>query len=65
MRVNHIIMVLIITAWPLYYLYELQLGAVSFLLLAIFFLYISLKELKIVREQIKKDEEKPKKEKIK
>lgn len=65
MRVNHIIMVLIITAWPLYYLYERQLGAVSFLLLAIFFLYISLKELKIVREQIKKDEEKPKKEKIK
>ncbi|MBS4212564.1 MULTISPECIES: hypothetical protein [Neobacillus] len=65
MRVNHIIMVLIITAWPLYYLYELQLGAVSFLLLAIFFLYISLKELKIVREQIKKNEEKPKKEKIK
>ncbi|MDN3018111.1 hypothetical protein PH210_18090 [Paenibacillus sp. BSR1-1] len=46
MKLRTMIIILIIFAWPLYYLYELQLGAVSFLLLAIFFLVISIKELK-------------------
>lgn len=46
MKLRTIIIILLIFAWPLYYLYERQLGAVSFLLLAIFFLVISIKELK-------------------
>jgi len=49
MKGSHIIVILIVFAWPLYYLYELQLGAVSFLLLAIFFLYISIKEMKKIK----------------
>ncbi|WP_088084765.1 hypothetical protein [Bacillus sp. OV166] len=46
MKVSHILVVLIVCAWPLNYLYQRQLGAVSFLLLAIFFLVISIKEMK-------------------
>ncbi|WML50480.1 hypothetical protein RCG23_12725 [Neobacillus sp. PS3-34] len=46
MKTIYIFLILIIFAWPLYYLYQLQLGAVSFLLLAIFFTVISVKELK-------------------
>ncbi|MCM3764061.1 hypothetical protein [Neobacillus niacini] len=55
MKASRIIIILLITAWPLYYLYERQLGAVSFLLLAIFFLMIAIKEVKLSKEQ----EEKP------
>ncbi|MCM3726726.1 hypothetical protein M3226_13615 [Neobacillus cucumis] len=51
MKSRHIIGILIIFAWPLHYLYELQLGAVSFLLLAIFFLYISIKEMKRLKNE--------------
>ncbi|MEH7374200.1 hypothetical protein [Neobacillus drentensis] len=46
MKVSLILVVLIVCAWPLNYLYQRQLGAVSFLLLAIFFLVISIKEMK-------------------
>lgn len=59
MKVSKIIIILIIAAWPLYYLYEVQLGAVSFLLLSIFFLVIALKEIKLSKEQ----ENEPPKEK--
>ncbi|WP_156431265.1 hypothetical protein [Bacillus sp. FJAT-29814] len=55
MKASRIIIILLITAWPLYYLYERQLGAVSFLLLAIFFLMIAIKEIKLSKEH----EEKP------
>ncbi|MFJ5717210.1 hypothetical protein [Neobacillus sp. NPDC093127] len=51
MKVSHMIIALIIFAWPLYYLYEMQLGAISFLLLAIFFLVISIKETKKFKAQ--------------
>ncbi|OLS41230.1 hypothetical protein [Bacillus sp. MRMR6] len=61
MRLSTIIYTLIIFAWPLYFLYEHSLGAISFLLLALFFLFIAIKELK----KIKSDGEQPKKEKIK
>jgi heme O synthase-like polyprenyltransferase len=46
MKISYMIVVLLVFAWPLYYLYQLQLGAVSFLLLAIFFLVVSFKEIK-------------------
>jgi hypothetical protein len=49
------IVVLIVFAWPLYYLYQLQLGAISFLLLAIFFLVISIKETKKLKGPKKND----------
>ncbi|MFF2447274.1 hypothetical protein ACFVSW_09215 [Neobacillus sp. NPDC058068] len=51
MKVSYMIITLIIFAWPLYYLYEIQLGAISFLLLAIFFLVIAIKETKKFKEQ--------------
>ncbi|WHY86201.1 hypothetical protein QNH39_27135 [Neobacillus novalis] len=51
MKVSHVIIALIIFAWPLYYLYEIQLGAISFLLLAIFFLVITIKETKKFKEK--------------
>ncbi|MEH7107553.1 MULTISPECIES: hypothetical protein [Bacillaceae] len=53
MKVSYIILVLSIFAWPLYYLYQLQLGAVSFLLLAIFFGVITYKEIKKFKEHDK------------
>ncbi|MBM7653974.1 hypothetical protein [Neobacillus cucumis] len=58
MKVNRIIIILIIFAWPLYELYQLQLGAVSFFLLAILFLYISIKEFKKIKKE-KSSNDKP------
>ncbi|MDP4084227.1 MAG: hypothetical protein Q8934_06380 [Bacillota bacterium] len=46
MKLTYIIVILLVFAWPLSYLYQLQLGAVSFLLLAIFFLVVAVKESK-------------------
>ncbi|WML46269.1 hypothetical protein [Neobacillus sp. PS3-40] len=51
MKLTYIALILIVFAWPLYYLYERQLGAVSFLLLAIFFLVVSIKETKKNKQQ--------------
>lgn len=65
MKASQIILILIIFAWPLYYLYELQLGAVSFLLLAIFFLVISIKEIKKAKLEKKTGTSEPRREKIK
>jgi Ca2+/Na+ antiporter len=56
MKVRHMIVVLLVFAWPLYYLYQLQLGAVSFLLLAIFFLVVSIKEMKKHNRQLENQE---------
>jgi hypothetical protein len=58
-------MVLIVFAWPLNYLYQRQLGAISFLLLAIFFLVISIKEMKKLKLAEKNDSENPHPQKIK
>jgi ABC-type iron transport system FetAB permease component len=56
MKTNHTLVVLIIAAWPLYYLYQHQLGAISFLLLAIFFLVKAIKELKMLKKENKPDD---------
>lgn len=63
MKITYIIAVLMIFAWPLYYLYQRQLGAISFLLLAIFFLFLTVKEVKAVKRQSGKYEIPDKKEK--
>jgi hypothetical protein len=55
------ILFLIILAWPLYYLYQHQLGAISFLVLAIFFFIMAMNELKM----LKKEKKQPGREKIK
>lgn len=65
MKVTYILIILIVLAWPLNYLYQLQLGAVSFLLLTLFFLYITIKEVKKVKRQKEKDKEQINHEKIK
>jgi hypothetical protein len=65
MKSSHIIIILIIFAWPLNYLYQRQLGAISFLLLAIFFLIISIKEIKMVKKQENQHNSTASKEKIK
>jgi uncharacterized membrane protein len=65
MRISYILLVLTVFAWPLNYLYQRQLGAISFLLLAIFFLVISLKETKKLRNAKKNDSEKASPQKIK
>ncbi|MGX6445503.1 hypothetical protein ACWM35_19995 [Neobacillus sp. K501] len=62
MKFTHIMLVLIIFAWPLFYLYQRQLGAITFLLLAIFFLVIAIKEMKKLKQP---DDSCPEKEKIK
>jgi uncharacterized membrane protein YciS (DUF1049 family) len=58
-------MVLVVFAWPLNYLYQRQLGAISFLLLAIFFLVISIKETKRHKQVKKNDSEKARPQKFK
>jgi predicted ABC-type exoprotein transport system permease subunit len=55
MKPSIVFIILVIFAWPLYYLYQRQLGAISFLLLALFFLYISIKEMKKTKKQKKND----------
>ncbi len=65
MKITYILLVLIIFAWPLYYLYQLQLGAISFLLLAAFFLYIYFKQAKKSEQQKGSGPRRTKKEKIK
>jgi hypothetical protein len=55
MKLSYMIVILIVFSWPLYYLYQIQLGAISFLLLAIFFLVISIKEIKKIRAQKEKE----------
>ncbi|WML24467.1 hypothetical protein [Neobacillus sp. OS1-33] len=65
MKLTHILLVLIVCAWPLNYLYQRQLGAISFLLLAIFFLMISMKEMKKLKHAEKNDSEKAHPQKFK
>ncbi|MDR6120958.1 Ca2+/Na+ antiporter [Bacillus sp. SLBN-46] len=65
MKVSHILLILIVFAWPLNYLYQRQLGAISFLLLAIFFLVITIKETKKLKKQENGDTPKSTQEKIK
>lgn len=65
MKITYILAILVVFAWPLYYLYQLQLGAVSFLLLAIFFLIVTIKEMKNFTEPNEKKIHHSKKEKIK
>ncbi|OIK16082.1 hypothetical protein BIV60_06345 [Bacillus sp. MUM 116] len=65
MKITFIIGVLIVFAWPLYYLYQLQLGVVSFLLLAIFFMVVSIKETKKLRINKEGNQEHHKRQKIK
>jgi hypothetical protein len=65
MKPSRIIIILLISAWPLYYLYTHSLGAISFLLLAIFFLVLAIKEMKALKEDNKTEAEITKPEKIK
>ncbi|WP_066248721.1 hypothetical protein [Neobacillus drentensis] len=65
MKLTHILLVLIVCAWPLNYLYQRQLGAISFLLLAIFFLVISIKEMKKLKQAEKNDSKKTHPQKFK
>jgi uncharacterized membrane protein YqjE len=65
MKMSYILMVLIVFAWPLNYLYQRQLGAISFLLLAIFFLVISIKEMRKQKQAKKTDSEKAHPQKFK
>jgi predicted ABC-type exoprotein transport system permease subunit len=51
---------LIILAWPLYYLYQHQLGAISFLVLAVFFLIKAMKELRMLKKETKSNDTQPK-----
>ncbi|OCA82369.1 hypothetical protein A8F94_20920 [Bacillus sp. FJAT-27225] len=55
-KTKYIVALIILSAWPLYYLYQHQLGAISFLLLAILFLLLSLKELSIEKERREREE---------
>lgn len=64
MKRIYIIAILLIFAWPLYYLYQLQLGAISFLLLAIFFLVVTIKEVKKQNRLHQKDDHQTEEEKI-
>ncbi|MDR7078634.1 membrane protein implicated in regulation of membrane protease activity [Neobacillus niacini] len=65
MKKNSMFLILIILAWPLYYLYQHQLGAISFLVLAIFFLVLAMRELKMLKKEKKADDTQPNREKIK
>jgi c-di-AMP phosphodiesterase-like protein len=60
MKINYTFLFLLISAWPLYYLYQHQLGAISFLVLAIFFFFIAMKELKALKKENEHDDTKRK-----
>ncbi|WP_053368410.1 hypothetical protein [Bacillus sp. FJAT-27245] len=51
MKIKYVVLLLILLAWPLNYLYQRQLGAISFLLLAILFLYLTIKEVSKEKER--------------
>jgi len=57
--------VLLIFALPFYELYQRQLGAIPFLLLAVFFLVVTIKEVKRSKQNNKPKPKHEKKEKIK
>jgi hypothetical protein len=59
------VVVLLIFAWPFYDLYQRQLGAIPFLLLAVFFLVVTIKEVKRFKQNNKPKSKHEKKEKIK
>ncbi|MDP4107415.1 MAG: hypothetical protein Q8935_20975 [Bacillota bacterium] len=59
------LLVVIILAWPAYYLYQRQLGAIPFLLIAIFFFYVTWKEIRRIIRQDSTKGNREKKEKIK
>ena len=65
MKKNSMFLILIILAWPLYYLYQHQLGAISFLVLAILFFLRAMRELKMLKKEEKADDTQPNREKIK
>ncbi|MFP7298572.1 hypothetical protein [Neobacillus niacini] len=65
MKISKMIILLIIFAWPLYYLYQHQLGAISFLALALFFLVTAMRELKTLKKEKKPDDTGSKRENIK
>jgi c-di-AMP phosphodiesterase-like protein len=62
MKKMYMMIILLVFAWPLYYLYQRQLGAISFLLLAIFFLVITVKETKRYKQQGEKSNNHTKRE---
>lgn len=51
MKTSHMVLLLIILAWPLYYLYQHQLGAISFLILAVLFFIKAMSEMKKLKEE--------------
>jgi uncharacterized membrane protein YqjE len=59
------VLVIIIFAWPIYYLYQRQLGAIPFLLIAVFFFYVTLKQVRLFRRQDQQKTSLDNKEKIK
>jgi hypothetical protein len=65
MKIKQMFLLLLILAWPLYYLYQHQLGAISFLVLAILFFFSAMKELKMLKTEKKPDDPQAKKENIK
>jgi large-conductance mechanosensitive channel len=65
MKFNKMLLILLLLAWPLYYLYQHQLGAISFLVLAIFFLVKAIKELKMLKKEENSEDPQPRREKIK
>jgi uncharacterized membrane protein YqjE len=64
MKIKQMILLLLILAWPLYYLYQHQLGAISFLVLALLFFFSAMKELKMLKAEKKPDDPQEKKENI-
>ena len=51
MKTSYMVLLLIILAWPLYFLYQHQLGAISFLLLAVLFFIKAMSEMKKLKEE--------------
>ncbi len=65
MKTSHMVLLLIILAWPLYFLYQHQLGAISFLILAVLFFIKAMSEMKKLKEEKKSSDSQRDCEKIK
>ncbi|SDN01573.1 hypothetical protein [Bacillus sp. OK048] len=65
MKTSYMLLLLIILAWPLYFLYQHQLGAISFLILAVIFFMKAMSEMKKLKEEKKPSDNQRDSEKIK
>jgi uncharacterized membrane protein YqjE len=65
MKFIYVVIIIAVLAWPFNYLYQMQLGSIPFLLLGLFFIFMTVRQIKKVKAQKGVNKDKAKREKIK